>query len=80
MQIETLVQQGLFLDSDQPLLFFWVVGFLLLLDRAHVYLAKVLVGGEILVQSIRRVDWLKLLGGIFAGIFEDNFLTTRMFC
>jgi hypothetical protein len=33
---------------------------------------------QVLVQRVRRVDGLKLLGGVLAGILEDDFLATGM--
>lgn len=36
-------------------------------------------GVEVLVQRVRGVDRVEFFGGIFAGIFEDDFLAAGVF-
>lgn len=49
-----------------------------LLHGAHVNLAEVLGLVQVLVQGVRRVDRLELLGRIFACVLENDFLAARV--
>lgn len=53
--------------------------FLLLLDSFHVHLAQVFRSIQILVERVGGVDGIELLGGVLAGILEDDLLATGVF-
>ena len=67
------------LDALLPVLFFRWFFLFFLLHSVHVDLSQVLVYGQVLVQGIRRMDWLILFSCVFAGILQDDLGTTRVF-
>ena len=72
-------ERGHAVDALQAIGLLGVKGLLLLLDGGHVDLAEVLGRVEVLVQGVGRVDGVELLGRIFAGIFQNDFLATGVF-
>lgn len=78
-QVVARGQRGHPLDALLTIRLFRVHRLLLLLDGGHVDLAQVLGLVEVLVQGIGRVNRVKFLGRIFAGVFENDLLAAGMF-
>lgn len=78
-QVVTGSQRWHALDTLLAIGLLGVKGLLLLLDSGHVDLAQMLGSIEELVEGVRGVNWVKLLGRILASILEDDLLAARMF-
>jgi hypothetical protein len=78
-QVVALFEDGHALDALLPLLLFGVEFLGLVLDCRHVDLAQVLRLVQVLVERVGRVDGLVDLGGVLAGILEDDLGAARMF-
>ena len=71
-QVVALLQWGLRLDALLALLLVWVDRLVVLLNSGHIDIAQVLGLVEVLIESVRGMDGLVSLGGIFAGELEDD--------
>lgn len=71
-EVVALLEDGHALNALLARLLVRIELLLVLLDRVHVDLAQVLGLVEVLVERVGRVDGLKGLGGILAGILEDD--------
>jgi hypothetical protein len=78
-QVVALRERRHVLDALLALQFERILDLLVVLDSRHVDVAEVLGDIEVLVQRVRGVDGLECLGGVFAGVFQDDFLAAGVF-
>ena len=77
-EVVALFEDGHGLDALLPLFLVGVKLLLLVFDRLHVHLAQMVLLVKVLVEGVGRVDGVEFLGGVSAGILEDDLGASRV--